>query len=150
MAKPNWKQEDMEACGCTTYSPASGASFQGGGWGGEIWGDKRRLLAWGMEATDVGASSKATLWVKTQHEGALPPPCVEEGLSMSFSGCSGKPWVPSTCTGDLRELLRVPLRSQAQKYVIMNNKNHATWFHLNEILENANLTYNGCLRRPYK
>lgn len=26
-AKPNWKQEDMDACGCTTYSPASGASL---------------------------------------------------------------------------------------------------------------------------
>ena len=37
---------------------------------------------------------------------------VEEGLSRSFSGCSRKPWVPSTCAGDLRELLRVPLRSQ--------------------------------------
>ena len=37
---------------------------------------------------------------------------VEEGLSRSFSGCGRKPWVPSTCAGDLRELLRVPLRSQ--------------------------------------
>ena len=37
---------------------------------------------------------------------------MEEGLSRSFSGCGGKPWVPSTCAGDLRELLRVPLRSQ--------------------------------------
>ena len=27
-------------------------------------------------------------------------------------GCSRKPWVPSTCAGELRELLRVPLRSQ--------------------------------------
>ena len=30
----------------------------------------------------------------------------------SFSGCGRKPWVPSSCAGDLRELLRVPLRSQ--------------------------------------
>ena len=37
---------------------------------------------------------------------------VEEGLSRSFSGCGRKPWVPSTCAGDLMELLRVPLRSQ--------------------------------------
>ena len=37
---------------------------------------------------------------------------VEEGLSRSFSGCGRKTWVPSTCAGDLRELLRVPLRSQ--------------------------------------
>ena len=26
--------------------------------------------------------------------------------------CSPKPWVPATCAGDLRELLRVPLRNQ--------------------------------------
>ena len=31
----------------------------------------------------------------------------------SFSGCGRKPWVLSTSAGDLRELLRVPLRSQA-------------------------------------
>ena len=30
----------------------------------------------------------------------------------SFSGCGRKPWVPSTCAGDLRELLSVPLKSQ--------------------------------------
>ena len=29
-----------------------------------------------------------------------------------FLGCGRKPWVPSTCAGDLRELVRVPLRSQ--------------------------------------
>ena len=37
---------------------------------------------------------------------------VEGGFSGSFSGCVRKPWVPSTCAGDFRELLRVPLRSQ--------------------------------------
>ena len=37
---------------------------------------------------------------------------VEEGLSRSFSVFRRKPWVPSTCAGDLRELLRVPLTSQ--------------------------------------
>ena len=37
---------------------------------------------------------------------------VEVGLSRSFSHCGRKPWVPSTCAGDLMELLRVPLRSQ--------------------------------------
>ena len=36
----------------------------------------------------------------------------EERLSRSFSGCGREPWVPSTCVGDLRQLLRVPLRSQ--------------------------------------
>ena len=37
---------------------------------------------------------------------------IEEGLSRSFLGCGREPWVPSTCVGDLRQLLRVPLRSQ--------------------------------------
>ena len=37
---------------------------------------------------------------------------VEDGLWRSFSGCGRKPWVPSTCASDLRELLRVPLRNQ--------------------------------------
>ena len=36
----------------------------------------------------------------------------EEGLSRSFSGHCIKPRVPLTCACDLRELLRVPLRSQ--------------------------------------
>ena len=36
----------------------------------------------------------------------------EGGFSRSFSGCVRKPCVPSTCAGDLRELLRVPLRSR--------------------------------------
>ena len=36
----------------------------------------------------------------------------KEGLSRSFSECSRKPWVHSTCASDRRELLRVPLRSQ--------------------------------------
>ena len=26
--------------------------------------------------TELDPSSKATLWVKAQHEGALPPPCI--------------------------------------------------------------------------
>ena len=34
----------------------------------------------------------------------------KEGLSRSFSECSRKPWVHSTCASDRRELLRVPLR----------------------------------------
>ena len=37
---------------------------------------------------------------------------VEEGLSRSFSSCCRKPRVPSSWAYDLRELLRVPLRSQ--------------------------------------
>ena len=37
---------------------------------------------------------------------------VEEGLSRSFSGHCIKSRIPLTCACDLRELLRVPLRSQ--------------------------------------
>ena len=32
-----------------------------------------------------------------------------EGLSRSLSGLGKNTWVPSTCAGDLREILRVPL-----------------------------------------
>ena len=38
--------------------------------------------------------------------------CVEGGISRSFLSCSRKPWVPSTCDSDLRELLMVPMGSQ--------------------------------------
>ena len=38
--------------------------------------------------------------------------CIEGGISGSFSNCGRKPWVPSTCDSDLRELLRVPMGSQ--------------------------------------
>ena len=34
------------------------------------------------------------------------------GISWFFSSCGRKPWVSSTCDGDLRELLMVPMGSQ--------------------------------------
>ena len=37
---------------------------------------------------------------------------VEGGISRSFSSCGRKLWVPSSCDGDLRELLMVPMGSQ--------------------------------------
>ena len=37
---------------------------------------------------------------------------VEERLSRYFSICGRRPWVPSTCASDLRELLKVRLRNQ--------------------------------------
>ena len=37
---------------------------------------------------------------------------IEGEISMSFSCCGKKPWVPLTCDGDLRELLCVPMGSQ--------------------------------------
>ena len=36
----------------------------------------------------------------------------EGAFSSSFSSCGRKPWVSSTCDGDLRELLIVPIGSQ--------------------------------------
>ena len=45
-------------------------------------------------------------------EGTRASRRVEEGLSMSFSGCSGKPSFPPTSAGDLRKLPRVPLRGE--------------------------------------
>ena len=46
-------------------------------------------------------------------EGTRASRRVEEGLSRSFSGGSGKPSFPSPSAGDLRELPRVPLRGEA-------------------------------------
>ena len=37
---------------------------------------------------------------------------LEGGITKSFSSCGRKPWVSSTCVGDLRELLIVPIGSQ--------------------------------------
>ena len=36
---------------------------------------------------------------------------IEGGISRSFSRCGRKPWVPWTCDGDLRKLLRVPIKA---------------------------------------
>ena len=48
----------------------------------------------------------------SNHGRGIRPQDALKGLSRSFSGCSRKPCVPSTCAGDFRELLSVPLRSQ--------------------------------------
>ena len=45
-------------------------------------------------------------------EGESVTRCIQEGISRCFSSFSRKPWVPSRCGGDLKELLRVPMRSQ--------------------------------------
>ena len=34
------------------------------------------VIIWVMKIFFADPSSKATLWVKAQHEGALPPPCI--------------------------------------------------------------------------
>ena len=45
-------------------------------------------------------------------QGNLASRCVEGGILRSFSNCSRKPWVRSSCDGDLTELLRVPMGNQ--------------------------------------
>ena len=45
-------------------------------------------------------------------EGTRASRRVEEGISRSFSGGSGKPSFPSPSAGDLRELHMVPLRGE--------------------------------------
>ena len=47
-------------------------------------------------------------------EGTRASRRVEEGLSMSFSGCGRKPSFPPTSAGDLRELPRVTLRDEGR------------------------------------
>ena len=47
-------------------------------------------------------------------EGTRDSRRVEEGLSMSFLGCGGKPSFPPTSAGDLRQLPRVPLRGEGR------------------------------------
>ena len=37
---------------------------------------------------------------------------VEGGISRSFLSCGRKPWVPSTCDGELRELFMVSMGNQ--------------------------------------
>ena len=44
--------------------------------------------------------------------------CVEGGVWRSFSSCGRKLWVPSSCDGDLRELLMVPMGSQESFRVV--------------------------------
>ena len=53
-------------------------------------------------------SSKATLWVKAQHEGALLPPCIvrkdpryDGDLSLPLGLALGSPIFPSGCEGKL-------------------------------------------------
>ena len=43
---------------------------------------------------------------------------VERGISRSFSSCSRKLWVPSSCDSDLRELLLVPIGIQESFRVV--------------------------------
>ena len=78
-------------------------------------------VRWGAQEASRVAPGKSGLHVSGEGEHVIALESwfgnpasrrIEAGLSRSFSGCGRKPWVPSTCAGDLRELLRVPLRSQ--------------------------------------
>ena len=69
------------------------------------------LMAPGKSGLHVGGDGMPVIAIESWKQNRASRR-VEEGLSRSFSGCGRKPWVPSTCTGDLMELLRVPLRSQ--------------------------------------
>ena len=57
---------------------------------------------------------KERLIVLESWEGTRASRRVEEGLSMSFSGCSVKPSFPPTSAEDLRKLPRVPLRGEGR------------------------------------
>ena len=75
---------------------AQGDSLQAPGKSGlHVHGEGKRVIA--LESWEVNRASRQ----------------VEEGLSRAFSSCGRKPRVPSTCACDRRELLRVPLKSQA-------------------------------------
>ena len=73
-----------------------------------------------LEPTQWPKGSQAPWGVLRVVSGLLSRPCGKRrapslkdgGISRSFLSCTRKPWVPSTCAGDLSELLRVPLRSQ--------------------------------------
>ena len=56
-------------------------------------------------------------------QGNLASRCVEGGILRSFSNCSRKPWVRSSCDGDLTELLRVPMGSQKYSGVGRGSRN---------------------------
>ena len=49
---------------------------------------------------------------------------VEGGISRSLSSCGWKLWGPSSCDGDLRELLMVPMGSQVSFHVVRGRGPH--------------------------
>ena len=61
-------------CGVGVSGPLQPFCFYSQGWTGHL--EKYSLGCRGGLGSVVRASSKATLWVKAQHEGALPSPCI--------------------------------------------------------------------------
>ena len=75
-------------------------------------GELREPFVWpqGCPVSFRVARQRAALFSTHRVESALRG--IEGGISRSFSSCGKKLWVPSTCDGDLRELLRVTMGSQ--------------------------------------
>ena len=78
-------------------------------------------LRWGTQGASLVAPGKCSLHSSCEGErgialesqqGNRASRHVERGITRSFLSCSRKPWVPSTCDGELRELLMVPKGSQ--------------------------------------
>ena len=78
-------------------------------------------LQWGTQGVSPVAPRKSNLDSSCEGMGGIALESrqgnrasgpVEKGISLSFLSCSKKPWVPSTCDGDLSELLMVPMGSQ--------------------------------------
>ena len=78
-------------------------------------------LRWGTKGASPVAPGKSSLHSSFKVErgialdslqGNLASRHVEGGISRTLSSCGRKPCVSSTCDGDLRELLIVPIESQ--------------------------------------
>ena len=78
------------------------------------------LVQWKSASSRVEAGTSGFLFCSDVGFGLYMPfqtgsqvwTCVEEWNSAFLSSCGRKPCVPSTCDGDFRELLRVPMGSQ--------------------------------------
>ena len=78
-------------------------------------------LPWGTKGDSRVVPGKSSLHLSCKGErgfaldslqGNPASRCTEGGILRSFSNYGRKPWVSSTCNGDLRELLIVPIGSQ--------------------------------------
>ena len=84
-----------------------------------MWGFSH--VSTGNSGTSRGAAGKSSLYSRCEGErgialesqqGNRASRRIEGGILRSFSRCGRKPCIPSTCDGDLKELLRVPMGNQ--------------------------------------
>ena len=84
-----------------------------------MWGFSH--VSTGNSGTSRGAAGKSSLYSRCEGErgialesqqGNRASRRIEGGILRSFSRCGRKPCIPSTCDGDLKELLRVPMGCQ--------------------------------------